>query len=42
MNDEEKIELLVRDGKLIKRPLLILENEIYIGIKEETWKSLLK
>lgn len=42
MSDEEKIKILASDGMLIKRPLLISDNEIYIGFKEETWKSLLQ
>ena len=42
MSDEEKIKLLASDGMLIKRPLLISDNQIYIGFKEETWRSLLK
>ncbi len=42
MSDEEKIKLLSSDGMLIKRPLLISDNQIYIGFKEETWKGLLK
>ena len=42
MSDEEKIKLLASDGMLIKRPLLISDNEIYIGFKEEIWKGLLK
>ena len=42
MSDEEKIKLLANDGMLIKRPLLISDDQIYIGFKEENWKSLLK
>lgn len=34
MTDEEKIELLASDGMLIKRPLLITNKGIYIGLKE--------
>lgn len=42
MSDEEKIKLLSSDGMLIKRPLLISDNQIYIGFKEEKWRSLLQ
>lgn len=42
MSDEEKIKLLSSDGMLIKRPLLVLENGILVGFKEEEWKELLK
>lgn len=39
MSDEEKIELLSTDGMLIKRPILVLENKVLIGFKEEEWKG---
>ena len=42
ITDEEKIELLASDGMLIKRPLLISENTIATGFKEEQWKDLIK
>lgn len=40
MDDKEKIELLSSDGMLIKRPLLISDKGIFIGFKEERWKTL--
>ena len=42
--DEEAFKLLVKDGSLIKRPVLIdEENKIFlIGFKENDWKVLLK
>ena len=42
MTDEEKIKLLSSDGMLIKRPLVITENKILTGFKEEEWKENLK
>ena len=39
MSDDEKIELLSTDGMLIKRPILVLENKVLIGFKEEEWKA---
>ena len=42
MSDEEKIKLLASNGMLIKRPLLISEDFILIGFKEEKWKNSLK
>ena len=42
MSDEEKIKLLASNGMLIKRPLLISEDFILIGFKEEKWKNWLK
>ena len=39
MTDEEKIKLLSSDGMLIKRPLVITENKILTGFREEEWKE---
>lgn len=41
MSDKEKIELLSSDGMLIKRPILISENNIFIGFREDEWKKIL-
>lgn len=41
MDDDEKINLLSTDGMLVKRPLLIDENNILIGFKENEWKELI-
>ena len=40
MNDKEKIKLLSSDGMLIKRPLLITKEKIYVGFKEKEWEEL--
>lgn len=40
MSDKGKIELLASDGMLIKRPILISEEHILIGFKEEEWKEI--
>ena len=41
MSDKEKITLLASDGMLIKRPLLITQEKIYVGFKEKEWEELL-
>lgn len=41
MSDSEKINLLSTDGMLIKRPLVIGENFVLIGFKENEWKEIL-
>ena len=41
INDEEKIEILSSDGMLIKRPLLITEDKIIVGYKENEYKELI-
>ena len=42
MTDQEKIKLLASDGMLIKRPLLVLDNNIIIGFKEKDYEELKK
>ena len=41
MTDLEKLELLSSDGMLIKRPILISENEVLVGFKEKEWEKLI-
>lgn len=37
---EEKLDILSSDGMLVKRPLLILDNDVLIGFKESEWKKI--
>lgn len=37
MSIDDMINLLATNGKLIKRPLIISENAVLIGFKEEEW-----
>ena len=41
MSLEEQLELLSTDGMLVKRPLLITQQKIYVGFKEKEWEELL-
>lgn len=41
MTDEEKINILSKDGMLVKRPLLITNNKILIGFKKNEWKEII-
>lgn len=41
MSDEEKIRLLASDGMLVKRPLVITENQVLVGFKEAQWEAAL-
>ena len=41
MSREEMIKLLATDGKLVKRPLLICEDKVLVGFKEEQYKEML-
>lgn len=41
LSDDEKIEILVSNGMLIKRPLLVSDSLILRGFNEKNWKELL-
>lgn len=40
-SEEELLEILSTNGMLVKRPLLVLEDRVLIGFKEEQWKEIL-
>ena len=43
MSDDEMLKLLATDGMLVKRPLLIGDNFVLVGFRENEWKeSLIK
>tara|TARA_Y100000817_G_scaffold273317_1_gene233004 strand:+ start:528 stop:881 length:354 start_codon:yes stop_codon:yes gene_type:complete len=42
MTDEQCIDMLSSNGKLVKRPFLLSGKEGLVGFKEDEWKSLLK
>ncbi len=37
MNEDEMIKLLSSDGMLVKRPIIISDNSVLIGFKENKW-----
>ncbi|MCR5451460.1 MAG: arsenate reductase family protein [Lachnospiraceae bacterium] len=41
MSEDEMFELLSSDGMLVKRPLLITEDKVLVGFKEEDWRNTL-
>ena len=40
MSEEEMFEILASDGMLVKRPLLITEDKVLTGFKEDAWREL--
>ena len=42
MSEEEQLKLLAGNGMLIKRPILVLENQVLVGFQEEKWEEALK
>lgn len=41
MSEKEQIKLLASNGMLVKRPLIIGENFVLIGFKENEWEQVL-
>ncbi len=41
MSEEEQLKLLAYDGMLVKRPILVTENTVLIGMKEKEWEEYL-
>ena len=41
MNEEEQLKLLSSNGMLVKRPLLITDEKVFVGFKESEYLSLL-
>ncbi len=41
MSEDQMFQLLASDGMLVKRPLLIAEDQVLIGFKEDAWEKVL-
>ena len=41
MSEEEMLDLLASNGMLVKRPLLVSEDYVLVGFKEDEYKKLL-
>ncbi len=39
MSEAEQLALLAENGKLVKRPLLVLEDTVLVGFKEDEWSE---
>lgn len=39
MTEEEQYQLLASDGMLVKRPLVVGEDFVLVGFREEQWKQ---
>ena len=42
MSEEEQLKLLASNGMLVKRPIVISEDNVLVGFKEAEWKTLIK
>lgn len=37
MTEEEQLKLLATDGMLVKRPILVCEDQVLVGFREKEW-----
>lgn len=42
MSEEEQLKLLAADGMLVKRPILVGDDFVLVGFKQEQWEGALK
>ncbi|NLK06492.1 MAG: arsenate reductase family protein, partial [Spirochaetales bacterium] len=42
LSEDEMLELLARDGMLVKRPLLVTETSVLVGFDEKKWDAVLR
>ena len=40
MSEDEQLKLLATNGMLVKRPLLVTEDKVLVGFKEDEWCSI--
>ena len=40
MTEDEQLTLLSTDGMLVKRPILISDEQVVVGFKEKEWETL--
>ena len=41
MSEEEQLALLDTDGMLVKRPIVVTEDQVLVGFKEAQWEEIL-
>lgn len=42
MSYDEKLDLLSGDGMLVKRPILVTKDKVFVGFKEKAWAEIIK
>lgn len=41
LTEAELVDILAKNGMMVKRPILILNDSVLVGFKEEQWQALL-
>lgn len=41
MSEEEQIALLASDGMLVKRPVLVTDDQVRVGFREKEWEEII-
>ena len=40
MSEDEQLKLLATNGMLVKRPVLVAEDKVFVGVKEAEWEKI--
>ena len=40
MTEDAQLDLLATDGMLVKRPIIVADDSVYVGFKEAEWEKL--
>lgn len=40
MSEDEQLKLLATDGMLVKRPIVVKDNTVFVGFRESDWEAL--
>ena len=40
MSEDEQLKLLATNGMLVKRPVLVAEDKVLVGVKEAEWEKI--
>ena len=40
MSEQEMIDLLATDGMLVKRPILVTDDQVLVGFKQAEWDKI--
>lgn len=42
LSEDELLDILASDGMMVKRPIIVSDDTVLVGFKEEEWKNKLK
>lgn len=40
LSEEELVSMLAENGMMVKRPILLIDDKVFVGFKEEEWQNI--